>query len=164
MPVCNAASALSLCSNVTVNGVVRGGESYLMELASNEAATESAQLLVLSSQVVRALSEHMFLSSTVIASTIVELTQQFGWSRITIVADLADPYLLHTAEVFYTMANLSSDSRLLQLGNSDSEIEKLVNKVDRLNLRIIVLSLRPHVASKLLCRAHEKHLVWPKYA
>ena len=26
MPVCNAASALSLCSNVTVNGVVRGGD------------------------------------------------------------------------------------------------------------------------------------------
>ena len=74
MPVCNAASALSLCSNVTVNGVVRGGESYLMELASNEAATESAQLVVLSSQVVHALSEHVFLSSTVIASTIVELT------------------------------------------------------------------------------------------
>ena len=62
------------------------------------------------------------------------------------------------------MANLSSDSRLLQLGNSDSEIEELVNKVDRLNLRIIVLSLRPHIAAKLLCRVHEKHLVWPKYA
>ena len=164
MPVCNAASALSLCSNVTVNGVVREGESYLMELASNEAATESAQLVVLSSQVVRALSEHVFLSSTVMASTIFELTQQFGWSRITIVADLADTFLLHTAEVFYRMANLSSDSRLLQLGNSDSEIEELVNKVDRLNLRIIVLSLRPHITSKLLCRAHEKHLVWPKYA
>ena len=106
-----------------------------MEFASNEAATESAQLVVLSSQVVRALSEHVFLSSTVIASAIDELTQQFGWSPITIVADLADTYLLHTAVVFYRMANLSSDSRL---GNSDSEIEYLTSKVDRLGSSLII--------------------------
>ena len=122
------------------------------------------QLVVLSNQVARALSDHAFLSSTVIAGAIIELTGQFGWSRITIVADMADTYLLHTAEVFYRMANLSSDSNLLQLGDSDSEVKALVNKVDRLNLKIIVLSLRPQLVSKLLCRARERHLVWPEYA
>ena len=156
VPICNAVSAVGLCSNITVNGVVRDGESYLMELANG-----SVQLVVLSSQVVRALSEH---TSLTIARAIIELTGQFSWSRITIVADMADTYLLHTAEVFYRMANLSSDSNLLQLGDSDSEVKALVNEVNRLNLRIIILSLRPQLVSKLLCGAFERHLVWPEYA
>ena len=156
VPICNAVSAVGLCSNITVNGVARDGESYLMELANG-----SVQLVVLSSQVVRALSEY---TSLAIAKAIIELTGRFGWSRITIVADIADTYLLHTAEVFYRIANLSSDSNLLQLGDSHSEVKALVNKIDRFNLKIIVLSLRPQLVSKLLCGAFERHLVWPEYA
>ena len=163
-PVCNAVRAIRFCSNISVDIGGQNGESYLAEIATEGAADGSVQLVVMSSQVVGALAKHAFLSGTVIARAIVKLTQQFGWSRLTIVADIADPYFLHTAEEFYRMANLSSDSRLLQLRNSDSEINNLVNRVDSLNLKIIVLSLRPHLVSKLLCRASEKHLVWPQYA
>ena len=166
--MCEAVSALKFCQNTTVmvakgskNVVITNGESYVMNLST---ANASAQLVVMSSDVVRVLTEHVFLSSTAIARAIVKLTQHFGWSRLTIVADTADTYFLRTAEQLYRMANLSPDSRLLQLSNSDSEIKDLVNRVDKLNLKIIVLSLRPHLLSKLLCRGHEKHLVWPEYA
>lgn len=160
--VCTALSALRFCSNLTVsiNSTVTmtNGESYLMELGS------ANNLVWMSSQVVHMLAEHVFLSSTVIARAIMQLTQQFGWRRLMIVADIADAYFLHTAEKFYRMADLSSDSTLQQLSNSDSEIVDLLNQVDRLNLRIIVLSLRSQLVCKLLCRAHERHLVWPEYA
>ena len=165
VPICNAVAALRFCSNITVNGVEEDGESYLMNLASRGSADGSVQLVVMSRQVVHALAEFVFQSSTVIARAIVELTQQFGWSRITIVADTVDVYFLHTAEELYKMtSNLSSDSTLLQLEDSNSEIENFVNKVEKLNLRIIVLSLRPNLVSEILLRACERHLVWPEYA
>jgi DNA-binding MarR family transcriptional regulator len=157
-------SALRFCSYITVNGVVRDGESFVMEIASDVNANRSSlQMLVMSGQVVRALAEHMHLSSTTIAQAIDKLSQQFGWRRITVVADAEDKYYLRIAEQFYKTASLSTDSRFLQLISS-SDVEDLVEKVDRLNLRILVLSLRPHLVTKLLCRAHERQLVWPEYA
>jgi hypothetical protein len=171
LSVCNAVSALRYCSNVTANGVERDGESFAMELASNDTADESAQLVVISGKVIHALREF---SSRVIASAIAEVTQNFGWRRITILADIADTYFLRSAEEFYrehvaisssdTSRPQFSDSNLLQLRDSDSDVEEFLNEVDRLNRKIIILSLRPHLASKLLCRAHERHLVWPEYA
>jgi hypothetical protein len=171
LSVCNAVSALRYCSNITANGVERDGETFAMELDSNGTADESAQLMVMSSQVIRAVREFL---SRIIAGAIAEVTHNFGWSRITILADIADTYFLHSAEEFYRehLATSSSDtshpelsdSNLLQLRDSDSNVEEFLNEVGRLNLKIIILSLRPHLASKLLCRAHERHLVWPEYA
>jgi hypothetical protein len=130
-------------------------------------ADGSIQLAVMSSHVARALAENVFLSSSIITRAIAELTKQFGWNCITIVADLDDSYFLHAAEELYRIADTSSisGSRFIQLRDSDTAIENfLSDQVERLNLRIIALSLRPHLASKLLCRARQRHLVWPEYA
>ncbi len=167
VPLCNVMRMLRICSNVTrsINGTnpdVMDVETYLMELATEENA--SIQLVVMSSQVVQVLREHMFLSSTVIARAIVELTQQFNWSRITILADISDPYFLHTAEELYRMANTSDGFNILQLSDSDSDIEEVVSQIEKLNLRIVVLSLRSSLASKVLCTAHDGQLAWPEYA
>jgi uncharacterized protein with PQ loop repeat len=141
-----------------------------MELAGIATANEQAQLVLMSRQVIHAMQE---LLSRVIAEAIAGLMQNFNWSRVTIVADIADKYFLHSAEAFYRMSISSqnssnphqlSNSNLLQLRDSHSDVEEFLDKVDGLNLKIIVLSLRPHLASKLLCRAHERHLVWPEYA
>ena len=61
------------------------------------------------------------------------------------------------------MANSTSDFTFLQLGDRNSEIEDTLNKVERLNLKIVVVSLQPSTARKTLCRAQEKGLVWSDY-
>jgi hypothetical protein len=153
-------NALSFCTNITVTD----GEPRFRELSSSGIVDRSLRLVVISSQVIHVLEEHVSLSSVMIARAIAEIVQQFGWSRITVVADTTDKYFLHTAEEFFKLSSLSPDSRFLQLSDSDSDIKNLIDRVDTMRLSIIVLSLRPHLVSKLLCRAHERHLVWPEYA
>ena len=173
-PMCNAVSALKYCTNITVtsfkvsdnHSVVLDAESYLAELATNcTGDSEAVQLVVLSRQVVDVLAEKVFQSSTVIARAILQLTEHFNWSRITVISDTSDRYFQHTTETLHKMVNsTSSDFSFLQLDDSDSEIEDTINKIDMLNVKIIVVSLRLSVASKLLCKAQERNLVWPEYA
>jgi len=61
------------------------------------------------------------------------------------------------------MANLSKDSNFIQLDNSSIEMEDIVRKIKLFELKVFVLSLRPSVAVRLLCRAHERNLLWPKF-
>ena len=167
-PMCNSVSALKYCTNVTVTSsssnhtAVLNVESYLAKLATN--CTGAVQLVVLSRQVVAVLAEKVFQSSTVIARAIVQLTEHFNWSRITVISDTSDRYFQHTTETLHKMVSPTSDFSFLQLDDSDSEIEDTINKIDTLNVKIIIVSLRLSVASKLLCKAQERDLVWPEYA
>lgn len=138
--------------------------SSLVRLAANFTTGRMASvLLVVASKQI--LDKRVLLSSTTIARAIVELTVELGWNRTTIVADVSDTYFLRTAEELYrTMAGPLSDVNFLQLSNANSKIESTVSRIDRLNLRIVVLSLRPSIVSKLLCSARRRHLVWPEYA
>lgn len=122
------------------------------------------QLALLSRKIVSMLSEHMFLSSSGIARALGALTQHFNWNRLLIVADLSNPYFLHTAEEFYKVIRpTSSEVTYVQLQN-DGDIHDLVNRIEKENLKIIVLSVRPSIASKLLCIVQEKEWFWPNYA
>ncbi len=134
------------------------------ELAGNCSADVPVYLVVKSEQLAGVLREQVLLSITTITGAIAELTEQLSWSRVTILADVSDAYFLRAAETFYKMANSSMDFTFLQLGDSDSEIEDALNMIERLNLKIVVVSLRPSTALKVLCRAHEKNLAWPDYA
>ena len=158
VPVCSAVSALRSCSNVSsLIGAsdIRGDEANISDI----------HLVLMSRSVVQTLAEHVFLSTTVIARAISELAEQLEWSRVTIVADIADAYFLRTAEELHKIATAnSSDFSLLQLGDSDAEIEDMLDAIGGLKLRIIVLSLRQSIALRMLCRAHERQLVWPEYA
>lgn len=154
--MCNPVSALKYCTNLTVTSssddhtVVLDVESYLAELATNcTGDIEAVQLVVLSRQVVDVLAKKVLQSSTVIASAIIQLTEHLNWSRITVISDASDRYFQRITE---KIATSTSDFSFLQLDDSNSEIEDTINKIDTLNVKIIVVSLRPSVASKLLCR------------
>lgn len=167
-PMCSAISWLQYCTNLTLHRASRNStpvitdvESYLTELATN---CTPIQLVVLSSQITDVLAEQVMWSITDLARAIVQLTRQFGWRKITIVADISDTYFLRTAENVYKIANSTSDVTFLQLGSDNSEIEDTVHKIERLNLRIIVLSVRSSIVSKLLSGAQGRNLMWPRHA
>ena len=165
-PMCNAVSALKYCTNITVTS---SSDSHSVVLDVAELATSctstgdsvAVQLMVLLRPVVDMLAEKVIQSS---ARPIFAFTERLKWNRLAIIADVADSFFLHTAEELYEMASETSDFHLFQMRNSISEIEGMVDKVERLSLKIIVVSLLPSVASKLLCKAQERNLVWPEYA
>ena len=121
------------------------------------------QLVVISSNVTHVLSEQVVTSATIIASSVVQLTQQLNWNRVTVLADSADYYYLRAAEQIYKMVEKKEELNFLQIDVARSGFEDTIDRIERLNLRIVIVSLRPAVALELLCRAHERNLKWPEY-
>lgn len=173
VPVCDTLIGLRLCTNITIHNrewdnssFVTDVDTYLARLATNCTAGYgvAAQVLVMSRQVVTTLTGRVHQSNTIIARAIAELAEQLDWNRITIITDFSDSFFLGTAEELYNLATSTSDFNLLQIDDSASRIENVVSKIERLNLRIVVLSLRTSLVYKLLHKAQEHNLMWPEYA
>ena len=174
--LCGSEKVLCLCNVINFskcdvlssqqNAAMNWGAESNLNVAGNSTpscANASVYLMILSEEWVKALKEQVMLSITTIAGVMVELTEQLNWGRVTILADVSDPYFLQTAKMFYKMANSTSDFTFMQLGRMNSEIEDTLNKIEQLNLKIIVVSLRASIAHNILCMAQERHLVWPEY-
>lgn len=137
--------------------------SYLM--GKDGLTGESLQLVLLPRNIASVLLEHALNTSSGIARALGAITLHFNWKRLLIVADLSNPHFLHTAEDFYKIIQPSSlEINFVQPRDSDDEVNDIINKIDRENLRIIVLSVRPSIAQRLLCIALEKKWVWPAFA
>ena len=153
--LCNSLTALRHCTSATY--------SVVTNVTNCCSAGENVQLVVFSSNVTRVLSEQVDTSATIIASSVVQLTQQLNWSRVTVLADSADYYFLRAAEQIYKMVEKKEEFNFIQFDVARSGFEDTIDRIERLNLRIVIVSLRPAVALELLCRAHERNLKWPEY-
>lgn len=121
-------------------------------------------LVVLSKQLADMLERLASLSISTIARAILELMQQLDWSRIAILADVSDAYFLSTAEELYREADSNAYFTFLQPGHKSSDIEDALDDIEHMDVRIVVVSLSPLTALRVLCRAHERRLAWPNYA
>ena len=140
----------------------------LLQLARscNDKPSVNASLyaVVMSDQLVDVLAEQVLQSITTVAGAIVALAEQLSWSRFAMLADVSDAYFLRTAETVYSKAPSSSDITFLQLGGGNAELEATLSRIERQNLRIVVVSLRASLARQLLCEAYARGWVWPDYA
>lgn len=90
--------------------------------------------------------------------------KKMDWQRIGLVTGSDDPYFFSVAESFLQAVKMNSSiiiSPYVELLHAaSSAIEEIV----KVNTRVIFVSLRAERAIQLLCKVHERGLVWPKYA
>lgn len=159
IPACSYLNALKNCTN-SLNQT----SSFNFLVGKDHVTGEPLQLALVSRDLVSVLSEHAFRTSSGIARALGAITQHFKWNRLLIVSDISNPYFLHTAEEFYKIIQTSSSEINFVQPSSDEDVNNVVDLIDRENLRIIVLSVRPSIVQELLCIAQERKWVWPEYA
>lgn len=103
-------------------------------------------------------------SSTILANTLVDLVKYFNWTRIAVIADASYVFYLRTAEQFYKMSPITSKLDFLQVEDSEFSEDEALRKIEHLNFRIIVLSLRSVKVHRILNKRLSRVLKWPKYA
>ena len=169
IPACSFLTAFRNCTNTrhqTASGdfdvMTDTHESYLV--GKDGVTGEPLLLPLLPRNFVSMLSEHAFNTSSGIARALGAITQHFNWHRLLIVADLSKSYFLHTAEELYKIVQPSSSGLISVQPRDSNEVNNVIHKIDKENLRVIVLSVRPSIAQELLCIAQERKWIWPEYA
>ena len=162
VPACSYLTSIRNCTN-SLNQTANFNSNIL--IGKDGVSGEPLQVTLLPRKIASMLSKHASNTSSGIARALGAITQHFNWHRLLIVADLSNPYFLRTAEEFYNIVQpSSSEINFVQPSSTDDEINNLIDKIGKENLRIIVLSVRPSIARELLCIAQEKKWVWPEYA
>ena len=118
---------------------------------------EPLQLALPPRKIASTLSDNAFNTSSGIARVLGAITRHFDWHQLLIVADLSNLYFLRTAEEFYKITVLPSSSEItIVQPRGNDEVNDVIDMIDKENLRIIVLSVRPSIVQEILCIAQEK--------
>ena len=99
---------------------------------------------------------HMVQSTSVLVRALFSLMEFYNWTGPSVITSGSDPlYLLITEEILTTSKQ-----------NPSKTIKKVYNYLaeDRLTSNIVIISMNIKNAVNLICTAHSKDLVWPKYA
>ena len=102
--------------------------------------------------------------STVIARAAVEFIHHVQWERVAVITDISNAFFLHIAETFYKNFKSRFNVQYFQLFHSEVSIDRTLNEIQKLKLRIIIVSLPLHRLNQLMYKRLSYNMIWPDYA
>ena len=106
---------------------------------------------------------HMVQSTSVLVRALFSLMNFYNWTGPSIITSGSDPLFMQIAEEIHATSKQYSDitiENLIHFFGRDSD-DTIFNQ---LKSNLIILSMNIRNAVNLICTAHSKNLIWPKYA
>ena len=172
-PVCSATCSSSVVmASLTSPHLVWDGNSSLLGVVSMSGGQVLGSLfsrvgvpVVVASPIARASAGvfHMLSSSIVLVDAIMQLSAGVEWSRIGLVTDSFQPYLVATTAHFFTLSPVYNItlSPYIELGARNAQYA--VDLVKTHAAKVVVLSLSGVQALDVLSVARSQDMVWPEY-
>lgn len=102
-------------------------------------------------------------SPSAIVGVLLNFMNQMTWQRIGVITDSTDAYFFNVAEKLLQVTK-KNDSIIIMPYIELTHTSPAIQEINKLNTRIVFVSLNAERAIQLLCTVREKGLVWPKYA
>ena len=106
---------------------------------------------------------HMVQSTSVLVRALFSLMDIYDWTGPSVITSGSDPLYIQIAEEIHATSKQYLDitmENLIHISGKDSDDTIF----DQLKSNLIILSMNIQNAVDLMCTAHSKNLIWPKYA